>query len=68
MSVIGRKIDVFFSLVGDVVTVLDNQRTNGIVINSRKVLKQILNHDDEVGLGQSVMRFEWVNVDMEILE
>ena len=68
MSVTGRKAHAFLSVVGDVVTVLDNQSTNGVTVNSRKVSEQILNHGDEIGLGRSVMRFEWINIDMEILE
>ena len=68
MSVTGRKAHAFVSVVGDVVTVLDNQSTNGLTVNSRKVSEQVLNHGDEIGLGRSVMRFEWINVDMEILE
>ena len=68
MSVTGRKAHAFVSVVGDIVTVLDNQSTNGITVNSRKVSEQVLNHGDEIGLGRSVMRFEWINVDMEILE
>lgn len=68
MSVTGRKAHAFVSVVGDVVTVLDNQSTNGLTVNSHKVSEQVLNHGDEIGLGRSVMRFEWVNVDIEVME
>ena len=68
MSVTGRKAHAFVSVAGDVVTVLDNQSTNGVTVNSRKIRKQVLSHGDEIGLGRSVLRFEWINVDVEVME
>jgi len=68
MSVTGRKAHAFVSVKGNAVTVLDNQSTNGVTVNSRKVRRQALSHGDEIGLGRAVLRFEWVNVDIEVME
>jgi hypothetical protein len=68
MSVTGRKAHAFVTVKGNVVTVLDNQSTNGVTVNSLKIRKQVLSHGDEIGLGRAVLRFEWIDVDMEVME
>lgn len=68
MSVTGRKAHALVTVKGNVVTVLDNQSTNGVTVNSRKIRKQVLSHGDEIGLGRSVLRFEWIDADMEVME
>lgn len=61
-----RKAHAFVIVSGENITIIDNDSTNGLFVNQCNVSKHVLIDGDEIMLGRSVMKFEWVSVDDEI--